>query len=424
MKKLGFLKNADDRSADLIDDAKALGATGIGSMGVGTLSTALKNYINNEYIPQDSPIGEVFFDTSLDEIKKSNPQFKGMFVPSNPRSAKEIAPLVSSNPVVKNLLELTLSPPAYTAHKMPGVDLSKGSKDFLSGTYFDNLKRELLGATPPDKYTELVSKGIIDPANLLSEDAVKILMEEGVIAPNQLEFNQKSIDNIVKYLDIDNMTDLVVTPRNNLYSIAHELGHAQSDHAIEAVEGVGKTLSKGWKTIAGPLSSSLAGTSIYKKLTELLLPKERGFIHDTLRTALFGQSLPVALATPFVASKTLRDATKTILPFEPVEKAMDFVEENPISISALSAAPFFINEAYTSIPGAKMIRDFYTKVQAKDPEILSHIHGADVIKAMKTISPNMEMLKFLGHNMGLATVGASIPLALAAYNYFKKGEEN
>lgn len=419
------MKRADDRSADLIDDAKALGATGAGSMVVGSGSTALKNYINNKYIPQNTAIGEVFFDLAGEDLAKEIPGFKGLFVPSNPRSSSDIAALVGKDkPVLKSILEYMASPPAYMAHKKPGSPLSKASKDYIGGTYINNLKRELLGMTQPDKYTDLLSKNVISPATLLSDEAVQLLAEEGIISPNKLTFSPEAIEDIYKHIDLDNVTDLIVTPRNNLYSMAHELGHAQSEHAIEGVGKMGGPLSKAWRTISGPMSASLAGNPVYKKLTELLLPKEPGFLKDTLRTALFGQSLPVVLTTPFVASKSIRELTKALLPFEPVEGAMDFVEEHPVSVSALSAAPFFINEAYTSIPGAKMIRDFYTKIQQKDPKILSHVHGGDVLKSLKKVSPNMEMLKFLGHNMGLATVGASIPLALAAYKYYTQDKEN
>ncbi len=408
MKKLGS-------EANILRDFKTLGATGAGSSAIDLGTAALKNYLN-KITPQDTPIGELFFDTTLGDIKKAIPKAHIVNIPSFPRTSSEYASMLFGDEpsIQRSIAELVSSPPAYLSSVPQGRSIMP---DEIAEVYEDlstSLKQELTGMTPPDKYDVLPDKLKGIPA--LGDDAIEMLTKGKMRSFTDLKFTPEFDKAFYKYLDLEKLTDVVTVPRNNLHSIAHELGHAVGANEMGAAVGAKKIPLKIWEALSEPISTSLSGTSVLEKLRSFL-PKERGFLREMLDSALTGNALPVLAMAPLVGSDTLRGMLKSVSPSETLDSGLDWIGDNPISTVGIAGAPFFINEAFTTAPGGEATYNFFNKLKSRAPDIAAHPYGSKVLSKLKNISPNKEVLKFLGHNVGLAAAGVSLPLALAAYEY-------
>jgi hypothetical protein len=222
----------------------------------------------------------------------------------------------------------------------------------------------------------------------------------------------------------------VSAPKGNLYQKAHELGHV--DDALKMRKYTDKLLGKdvnfypAYDFLTGPAESFLKSTfpSVEKAISGFKATNPQAY--DMLSFASGRASIPGLAGAALGASQTVRDAVRTVLPFEGTDKVMDFVEEHPIGTSVAGFLPQLINEAYTSVPGYKLISKFYEHINDMDPsKITPDIKAAlgGLAGRIGKISPEMEGMKFLGHNALASLTYAMAPLTAAAIAYINSSND-
>lgn len=415
-KLLKKLAEAPDGIGDEIgDDTKTLA----GVLGIGTslelLKTGLKNIINNN-IPQDTPIGSLFADISAQELQKSHPGGSFLHLSSSPRTSPEIMKhfMGGAEPdqLSKIISNFGLSPEAYHGVVLPGNKTSVSDVNMMVDEVKDALRRELTGEAPPDILNRMSPQDFKE--GLLDTPTSKKIRSNSLKSLDDINFNTSAINKLKKHLDIEDVSDLIVTPRNNLYSLAHEFGHAVDVREAYKTP-IGRKAFNVLDYIGGPLTSSLNENKLLNKIREGIRSKSK-VVGGLVDNSLFGMSIPM-LATMPLLSDTVRHTAKELTDSESLDNALDWIGENEGLVAGISASPMVLNEMFTNAPGGKLTYDFFNKLKNKSSDIMSHQYGAEVLSKLKNISPNKEVAKFLAHN-GILTAGAAImPLALAAYNY-------
>lgn len=220
---------------------------------------------------------------------------------------------------------------------------------------------------------------------------------------------------------------MIEAPAHNPYIMAHELGHVKNDEAmVKLLDKIRPGLGdKGLDALT--LSTTSAGN-----LLKNYVPAYAKFLQNYENKYPFLLSFikgPLSLPVPAMASgalamsQTARDVIRKLVPLDATDRAMSWVEENPELTAVSGYAPMLMNELATGVSGAKLTRDFW----AGEREALRGVGDLRLADAgrrlgkslagMKAISPNLEALKFLGHNALANSTYMMKPmgLMLAAY---------
>lgn len=346
-----------------LDFLTSLGAAGMTSSALNTLASGSLNLYNSN-IRQDIPLGQLFADYASDKL--STPDSKAFYVPSKTRALS--GPGISSKNLIKNFGP-NISIPSFVSSVTPGT---KDADDiaYFAGNIAERVQAELSGNAKPD-----------------------FLRTGKASLPSKF---------------ISKIDHLVVSPRNNIERMAHEFGHIDLFNKINPTKNEGATkhlkslLRKSLKSVgygADAIMTEIPGLS--KILSTSLkgldaLPLSQG-IKGMIHKGLFGMSPPMITALA-LRSETVRDKIKEVADSEKIDEAMDWVGDNINLTAAIAATPLALNEAYTTLPGSKLVNDFYTDLKSGTDFFKKHPMTNEVLKGLGEISPTAKTLKFIGHN--------------------------
>lgn len=396
------------------DDSLGLAAKTL-TLGLGPGIEASSKYITNKIndaVRQDNNIGEVFGEFSRGLLNKDGAHFSPVFKPSVPRAygpliEKEILP--SWYPFVAHYpASMTYADSEEAAIKAKSLivdEIAAQLKNELSG---DAAATKLFGSSP--------------------EEVRKVL--------NELS-NEDVAPYILKKFHIDKYPVLVETPRNNLYSMAHELGHVDDLNKMEGlfrkadkvIPGVKPLLYSSFDLFTGPSISFLTGRSQAASDWLMELGRTKPLLKESI-SATLGGTIPGYITGAIGASQTVRDAIRKLIPTQTTDDVMNFVEEHPAAVAASGFVPQLINEAYTSIPGYNITKKFYERLNDLDVDKLTPTLKAELGHYASRVGkyiPELEATKFLGHNVLSNLTYAMAPITAAAIAYLnrpKKEEAN
>ncbi len=385
-KKLAFLsENNSEIIDDAVNDAATLALAG-GLSAAGQSAARVGWNFTNSMSSQNSPIGELFADYAANKLK--HPSGVISYLPQYPRAAPD-----------QSLLSMLVYPNRSYIDSVPvGERIGPDDIQRISEDYIEQLGREIDGEVPPDKFRKFRHMGL------------------------------SSLDDVFENVGVDKIKHHVVVPRNNMQSLAHEFGHIAGFNEVEPVEGqpirnmlksIGR---KGWSAIAESAGAAMPEIPVAKDIHAAAVNTIRKsiknpIISDAIISLLFSAPLP-ALATGLAAaSPNVRSAIKYVSPSETVDDAVDWIGENPGTSVSLATLPFLIHEGFTTAPGGKLTYDFFKDLPNKAGVLANHPYTDDVLKAVGKVSPNKEVLKFLGHNAMTLAGAAALPLGLIAANY-------
>jgi len=397
---VGVANDSKDSTLDSLANATILTL----GPGIEMGSKYITNKINDN-VRQDNNIGEVFGEFARKELKKGKEYFTPVLKPSSPRA---YGPLIK-----KDIL-----PPWYQfiAHYPASVNYSideqsnKAMRDLVIEDFSKQLKDEMVGDVLATKLFHA------DP------DEIKKVLD-GIEAKDLSSY-------IAEKFEIGDSPAIVETPRNNLFAMAHEMGHIDDLNKTEGLirkvdkvlPGAKPVLYDALDFVSGPAAFFASGKSPTISQWLYDLGKRNPLLKDTI-TGVFGGPIPGYITGGLAASQTARDAVRKVLPFEATDQAMDFVEEHPASVAASGFVPQLLNEAYTSIPGYDITKKFYEHLNELDPDSLApklknelgHYAGR-----IGKFMPEFEALKFLGHNTLSNLTYAMAPITAAAIAYLNR----
>lgn len=398
---------AVDRDPELSRAAKFVSVAA--GPGVQSAATYITNKLNDA-VEQDSNIGRLFAEYSKRKLNSEYPRFI-QFSESVPRA---YGPLVEQK-VVSPLIEAVAHYPANIAYSTPGSPMPVEMSENIAATLFGSLQDEAFDRIP---------RNLTEGLSEYELNAIKDSVGPLDIAPW-----------LKKKYGIDEVAH-ITTPKNNLYAMAHELGHASDLNRIDEIgtflekrlPGSHKLLHNALDVATGPVYSLLSDYTKFFPEKMRALEETSPIMAEMTRGAL-GGSLPGMITGLLGTSQTARDVVRKVLPFEATDSAMDFVERHPAAVAASGFIPQLINEAYTGIPGFELTKGFYESLNKLNINKLAPDMLADLgsyAKRIGSFKPEWEAMKFLGHNLLSNLTYAAPPLVAAAVAYLnapKKKEE-
>lgn len=383
---------------------------------VEILGRGLEEY-GNLKTDQATPIGELFSDFANDQLKKK----KGMkgniyYSQSFPRSYLE----GMKNPNELKNIAGSLVAPKTEAYSGLVLDSEFGNPSIVENAFntpiHNNMIKELATGKKPDRLTKALKAG--DDWAGGYQRAKNLLMRNGV-PENQAEI--QAIGATWQYGNLfKDAKGIVVTPRNNLRSLAHEYGHIESELGVEKLgptynffrtvlsdpmESIyGKVVPDKIKAVINdkiyPKVTSVIGTDTWNQLKRLALGSER--------------SLPLQAVLATKAMDVIAPETMDKLKEKDPTGVLDFIDEHPTASAIIAELPHIGREAATTIPGTKMTYEFWKALKDGNNEFMkNHVFADEVRQGLKDLSkvnPSWEAAKFLGKNVAKTTFGITAPL--------------
>lgn len=403
-KKTFMSRLADNFKSDL--DTTIVERLGHGLAEYGNLKT-----------DQSTPIGELFADFANDQLKKRK-GMKGNIYYSQAFPRSYLDGMKNPNEI-KNIIG-SIAAPKSEAYSGLVMDSELGNPGIIENAFntpiHDNMIKELATGQKPDRLVKAIKSG--DDWASGYQKAKNLLMRNGV-PEDQAEI--QAIGTVWQYGNLfKDAKGIVVTPRNNLRSLAHEYGHIESELDVEklgpAYNFVRTVLSDPLESIYGnivpdkiknvinnviyPKVTGVVGTDTWNQVKELALGSQR---------SLPFQSVLTAKALNVIAPETM-DKLKEKDP----TGVLNFIDEHPVAASIISELPHIGREAATTIPGTRMTYEFWKALKDGNNEFMkNHVFANEVrqgLKDLSKINPSWEAAKFLGKNVAKTTFGITAPL--------------
>ena len=390
--------SSDATSEDMSGIAKVISA--IAGPGISSAATYATNKMNDA-VEQESRIGDIFAEFAGRKMNEERPRFI-TYAESNPRA---YGPLIAEKKLPE-IFEALAHYPASMAYSTPGSPAPQEMLDSIAASVHAGLRDEAFDKIPQDLTAGLSDAEIEKIKNSVSVDDLKPWMQR-----------KFGIDEVAS----------IATPRNNLNSMAHEFGHISDLNKIDnlgeilekVIPGAHSGLHSAVGALAGPASSFLNdNVPAFSRYRNKLLQDSP--IVATLLDNTLGGSMPGMATGLLGSSQTARDLVRKVLPFDATNDAMDFVEEHPVATAVSGFIPQVVNEAYTGIPGYNLIKEFYSKLNSMDASKLTPGMLRDLgpyAKNLGGFKPELEALKFLGHNALSNLTYIAPPLIAAAVAY-------
>lgn len=352
------------------------GVVGLNNL-IGTTANGISHLLNAAE-QQTVPTGETFADFAIEQAKKLKSKPDILYLQSIPRTASE---LYGGN----KLIDFIVPPPAFvqSMKRTPeGVleRIGKNGARYPAEQLKYVLTQELTGKIPADKLNK-------NPLLALS-----------------------SVEDLAR--DLENNTHMIVSPRNNLSILAHEVGHIYGEDLLHSPASSGvlnKAKQKAadlWDLLGGSTDTFMRKTPGLKTLSAKfdnlkISPSKK----NLLRNVLFSAP-PLATAGALLAmTPTTRNIVRAAIPTETTDNMMDFIADHPAAVMAAASAPALLHEAYTMIPGTKLTYNFWDKVNKGGVKSLAQLRGK--------VNPLTKSLGFIGRN-SLPLIGAAAPLLSVA----------
>ena len=348
----------------------------------------------NDAVDPSSDVGQKFHEFAVKRLNDAPGHSRYVYLAeSEPRA---YGPLIDAG-ILPKYYELTAAVPAKAMFSLRGTHKPNMPGKTISKAIIDDLRR---GAGP---MYDAITAAMSEHPSPGKQELLNLLLNGKASTEKATQMGQKLLSAPERAV--------VMAPRNNLYSLAHEHGHLSDLNLLDdigarlekIVPGAHGVFNNVVAAISEPMDSTFsAHFKPYLKAKAALAnanPLLSAFIEPYLQTPIAGMA-----SSALAGSQTIRDILRTILPFDATDKAMSIIEEHPVATAVSGFVPQVLREMSTSIPGTRLIHDFY--------------------KSIPGSSPKLEALKFLGHNLMSNSSYLLAPATAAAIAYLNSNRRS